>query len=378
MVRMSNILRKKREAAWELQAKSHLERARQERSPEGVKSKAYVVISPDLEDQSQREAEISEVRISPIVMKEAKVASHKEGLNLYAETASLMKEMLENENHEFSDAARITTQTEEIVDQLSLSDEKLSPLAFTRDWKDEDYLPYHSVNVCILSIEIGTGLGYSRPELIELGISALLHDIGMTEYAHLSNQPRKLTAEEYSQVKEHTVKGLEILKKNESLSERVVQVSHQHHMRLDGSGYPQEPNGETIDEYSRIVSLADVYEAMVHPRVYRDKFLPLEATQEIIDTKIAFEHRLIKILVEKVGVHPIGSLVELNTKEMAEVIELDHSVHLRPVAKFRIIRDADGKKLEQTKVLDMTARSGINVKRIVLKKKQIASPSSAG
>ena len=378
MVRMSDILTKNKDTARQMHAKSLLERARQELSPEGVKPKAYEVISPDLEDQGREEAEISEVRISPIVMKEAKVASSKDGLNLYAGSASLMKEILENKDREFIDAARITTQTQEIVGQLSLSDEKLSPLAFTRDWKDEDYLPYHSVNVCILSIEIGLGLGYSRPELIELGISALLHDIGMTEYAHLSNQPRKLTAEEYSQVKEHTVKGLEILKKNESLSERVVQVSHQHHMRLDGSGYPQEPNGETIDEYSRIVSLADVYEAMVHPRVYRDKFLPLEATQEIIDTKIAFEHRLIKILVEKVGVHPIGSLVELNTKEMAEVIELDHSVHLRPVAKFRIIRDADGKKLEQTKVLDMTARSGINVKRIVLKKKQIASPSSAG
>ncbi len=80
MVRMSNILRKKRETAWELQAKSRLERTRQEQSPESVKSKAYVVISPDLEDQSQEEAEISEVRISPIVMKEARVASNKEGL----------------------------------------------------------------------------------------------------------------------------------------------------------------------------------------------------------------------------------------------------------------------------------------------------------
>jgi len=357
-----------------MHAKSLLERSRQELSPEGVKPKAYEVISPDLEDQGREEAEISEVRISPIVLKEARVASNKDGLKLYAGSASLMKEILENKDREFIDAARITTQTQEIVGQLSLSDEKLSPLAFTRDWKDEDYLPYHSVNVCILSIEVGLGLGYSRPELIELGISALLHDIGMTEYAHLSNQPRKLTAKENSQVKEHTVKGLEILKRNENLNERVLQVSRQHHMRLDGSGYPEELKAESIDEYSRIVGLADVYEAMVHPRVYRDKFLPLEAMQEILNTKKAFEHRLIKILIEKIGVHPIGSLVQLNTKETAEVVELDHSVRLRPVAKFRIIRDADGKELEQTKVLDMTARSGIHVKKIVLKKKGTASP----
>jgi HD-GYP domain-containing protein (c-di-GMP phosphodiesterase class II) len=75
----------------------------------------------------------------------------------------------------------------------------------TEDWKADDYIPYHSVNVCILSIEVGLGLGYSNRELIELGVSALLHDVGMAEYMHLSNQPRKLTAEEYSQVKEHTI-----------------------------------------------------------------------------------------------------------------------------------------------------------------------------
>ena len=91
--------------------------------------------------------------------------------------------------------------------------------------------------------------------------------------------------------------------------------------------------------------------------------------QEILNRKKAFERRLIKILIEKIGVYPIGSIVELNTKEMAEVVELNHSVHLRPVAKFKIIRDADGGKLEPTKVLDMTARSGINIKKVVLRKK---------
>lgn len=377
MVRMSDILTKNRETVREMQAKSLLETARQKLSPEGVtgiasaKSKAYEVISPDVEARRQGEAEISEVRISPVVMKEAKVASNRESVNLYAGTASLMKEILQEDNdYEFIDTTtRITTQTTKIVGQLSLGNEKLSPLAFIKDWKDEDYLPYHSVNVCILSIEVGLGLGYSRPELVELGISALLHDMGMAEYAHLSNQPRKLTAEEYSQVEEHTVKGLEILKKNESLSEKVLGVSRQHHMRLDGSGYPKALEGETIDEYSRIVGLVDMYEAIVHRRPYRDKLLPLEAMQEILNRKKAFERRLIKILIERIGVYPIGSLVELNTKEMAEVVELNHSVYLRPVAKFKIIRDADGGKLEPTKVLDMTARSGINIKKVVLRKK---------
>lgn len=376
MVRMSDILKKdkERKTEQERQAKSLLEPAKQKLSPEPVieiasaESKAYEVKSPDVEVRKQEKAEISEVRISPIVMKEAKVAPNREGLNLYAGTASLMKEILEkNKNYEFIDTKRITTQTEKIVSQLSLNNEKLLPLALIEDWKDDDYLPYHSVNVCILSIEVGLGLGYSKPELIELGISALLHDIGMTEYVHLSNQPRKLTAEEYSQVKEHTVKGLEILKKNKNLNEKALHVARQHHMRLDGSGYPKELKGEIIDEYARIVGLVDEYETMTHHRAYRDKFLPLEAMQEILKRKKAFERRLIKILIEKIGIYPIGSLVELNTNEIAEVIKLNHSVHLNPVAKVKIIRDADGGKLKQTKVLDMTARSSLYIKKVVLK-----------
>ena len=368
MVRMSHILTKNR-------ATSRLERAGQKLSPEGVaeiasaKSKAYGVRSLDAEVRKQKRAEISEVRISPVVMKEAKVASAAESANLYTGTASLMKDILQgNNNYEFIDTTtRITTQTAKMVSQLSLGSEKLLPLALIKDWKDEDYLPYHLVNVCILSIEVGLGLGYSRPELVELGICALLHDIGMTEYAHLSSQPKRLTAEEHSQVKEHTVKRREVLKNDESLSERALGVSRQHHMRLDGSGYPEAQKGETIDEYSRIVGLADMYEAMTHHRAYRNKLLPLEAMREILNRKEAFERRLLKVLIEKIGIYPIGSLVVLNTKETAEVVELDHSVHLRPVAKFKIIREADGEKLKQTKVIDLTASSSIYIKKAVLR-----------
>ena len=384
MVRLSDILMKNRATARQVQAKSLIERARQELSTQGaaetspVKPAAYEVISPDTEGRGQHETEMSEVRFSPLVMKQAKVASDEEYLKPYAETVSFMKEVLQDSGNDwFIDTAQLTALTEKMVGQLSLNNGKLYALAFAGDWKDEDYLPYHSVNVCILSIEVGLGLGYSRPELVELGISALLHDIGMTEYAQLSNQPRKLTADEHDQVKEHTVKGQEILEKNKSLSERARRVSRQHHMRLDGSGYPKEPEAESIDEYAQIVGLADMYEAMVHPRVYRDNFLPLEAMREILRSKKAFERKLIKTLIEKIGVYPIGSLVELNTKEMAEVVELNHSVHLRPVAKFRIIRDADGGSLKLNKVLDMTARSGIHIKKIMLRRKSAAPLSSA-
>ena len=212
-------------------------------------------------------------------------------------------------------------------------------------------------------------MGHAKPELIELGISALLHDMGMIEHLHLSNQARRLTAKEYSEVKNHPIKGLEILKKIKNLNKIVPYVVHQHHERLDGSGYPRGLKGESISEYARIVGLADAYEAMVHQRPYRDKFLPLEGVREILNRKEAFEHKLIKILIEKIGVFPIGTLAELNTKEIILVVKLDHTIPLRPVVRVQIIREADGKKPKETKMLDLTTHSSIYIKKVVLTKK---------
>lgn len=377
MVRMSDALKKEKERGdeQESQANPLPGLAQQELLPEPVEE----VVSPEpeayevrleVEGQTEEKAEISGVRISPIIMKEAKVASGGESLSLYEGTVSSMREILkENKNYESIDTKWITTQIEKIVNQLSLSDENLLMLAFIKDSEDENYLPYHSVNVCILSIEVGLGLGHAKPELIELGISALLHDMGMIYHLHLSNQARRLTAKEYSEVKNHPIKGLEILKKIKNLNKIVPYVVHQHHERLDGSGYPRGLKGESINEYARIVGLADAYEAMVHQRPYRDKFLPLEGVREILNRKEAFGHKLIKILIEKIGVFPIGTLAELNTKEIILVVKLDHTIPLRPVVRVQIIREADGKKPKETKMLDLTTHSSIYIKKAVLTKK---------
>lgn len=385
MLIMSDILKRakekerkakeEKERKAEQQERSFPESAQQETPPEPVEE----VVSPEpeayevrleVEGQTEEKAEISGIRISPIIMKEAKVASGGESLSLYEGTVSLMRGILkENKNYKSINTKRITTQIKKIVNQLSLNDENLLMLAFIKDSEDENYLPYHSVNVCILSIELGLGLGHAKPELIELGISALLHDMGMIEHLHLSNQARRLTAREYSEVKNHPIKGLEILRKIKNLNKIVPYVVHQHHERLDGSGYPRGLKGESISEYARIVGLADAYEAMVHQRSYRSKFLPLEGMREILNRKEAFGHKLIKILIEKIGVFPIGTLAELNTKEKILVVKLDHTIPLRPVVRVQIIREADGKKPKETRMLDLTTPYSIYIKKVMLTKK---------
>lgn len=370
---------RERKAKEERQKKPFIESDQQEAppAPEPVKPvkevvppevKADEIEKPKIEQQPEAREEreeglkTSEVRVSPVVMKGTKVASSKESLELYEVLMFLMKEILkENTNPESIDVKQITAQIEKIVAQLSLDNEKLLELALIKNSKDESYLLCHSINVCIFAIVIGLGLGYEKSKLIELGISALLHDIGMVNYLHLSNQPRKLTTREYNEIKNHPIKGSEILQKVDNLVKIASYVAHQQHERIDGSGYPRGLRRESIHEYSKIVGIVDVFEAMVHQRLYRNEFLPLEAAREILTNKNKFEHKLIKILIERIGIFPIGSYVELNTKEIGQVVKLNHAVSLRPVVK--IIFGADGEAPKEAKTLDLTTQPTICIKK---------------
>lgn len=373
---MSDILKKAREKEKKTKDKRKekplSEPIQQETPPQPVKEKLipkpYGAKKPGIEKQKEEKTKISEFKISPAIIKRTKIASDEETLKLYEETLVLMRELLkENINYESINSEEIVTQIKKIIDQLSLKNEKMLMLGFTKDSKRENYLLCHSINVCIYSVEIGLGLNYDKSRLMELGISALLHDIGMVKYSHLSNQPRKLSAKEYNEIKNHPREGMEILKKIRNLPSVAIHVTYQYHERIDGSGYPKGLKGKSINEYAKIVGLADTYEALLHPRPYRNGFISSEAIQEILANKDAFEYKLIKILFEKIGVFPMGSLVELNTKEIGQVIKLNHEIPLRPVIK--ITYEADGKESKETRILDLTAHPTISVKHTLSQKK---------
>ena len=375
MVRISDIFKKAKERKdkEKIREKSPPEPARKNTPPKPVKpepveevvspeTKAYEEKKTRVEDQKKEKPEISGVRISSLMMKGTKVASGKETLGLYEETISLMREILkEDVDYESVDIKRITAQVEKIIDQLILGNEKMLMLAFIKDSRNKNYLFCHSVNVCIFSIEVGLGLGYEKSRLMDLGISALLYDIGMVNYMHLAERAKELTKKEYNQVQNHTVKGSEILEKIKGLAKVALYVAHQQHERIDGSGYPRGLKKESINVYARIVGLVDVYEAMTHIRTYRNEFLPSEVIQEILNNKKGFENKLIKILIERVGIYPVGSLVELNTKEKAQVIKLNSEVPLRPLVK--IICETNGEEAKETKIIDLKTLPTIYIKK---------------
>jgi HD-GYP domain-containing protein (c-di-GMP phosphodiesterase class II) len=266
---------------------------------------------------------------------------------------------------------------ESIVDMLRGENKEIVKLCLS-DYSDmKDYLFYHVANVCIIALEIGLGLGYERDRLVELGMSAFLHDIGIIKFINLINKNKSLTREEFDKIKQHPKVGFEILNniKDSKLPNTVLDVVLKEHERLDGSGYPNGIKGSQVDELVQIVGLSDTYEAKIHHRPYRRRYTPLETMKEISALKNSFTFTLIKVLIERLGIFPVGTLVSLNTKEAGIVIKGNASSPLRPVVD--IIYDAAGKELPEPKRIDLSRNPVVYIEECLVymdeKSKNLAS-----
>jgi HD-GYP domain-containing protein (c-di-GMP phosphodiesterase class II) len=219
---------------------------------------------------------------------------------------------------------------------------------------NEDALCHHVVNVSILALEMGRGLGYQKQQLLELGVASFMHDIGSIKYLELINKSGKLTDEEFSKIKEHPLTGLEVLSKiGGEFIPGLIDVISQEHERLDGSGYPKGLRDDQIKEYPQIVGLVDVYEAMTHLRPYRLRFSPPKTMNNILNKKNAFSTKILKVFLEKIGIFPVGTMVRLNTKEVGAVYQENQGLPLRP--KVLVTVDENGNKLVSPKQIDLSS-----------------------
>ena len=150
----------------------------------------------------------------------------------------------------------------------------------------DDYTYQHSVNVGILSGIIGRWLKMDDVELNKLVLAGMLHDIGKSKIPNaILNKPGKLTQNEFEIMKQHTVEGYKILRTIKDLPEKVKLPALQHHERIDGSGYPFGLTNERLHDFSKIIAVADTYDAVTTDRVYQQKRSPL-AVMEILDDEM--------------------------------------------------------------------------------------------
>lgn len=252
----------------------------------------------------------------------------------------------------------LKTQIDEIVDELL---ENQSLMVNMVDLKFfDDYTYFHSVNVTVLSIIIGISLQLNRKELFELGLGALLHDIGKVFVKkEVLNKNGKLTQEEFEEVKMHSVFGYQYLKKEFEIPVKTFLAVLSHHEKFTGGGYPEGTSGEKISLFGRIINIADVYDALISDRPYRLGLLPSEAMEYIMGgSGSLFDPKLVQVFAKKVAPYPIGSCVVLSNNNIGIILENYEECCMRPLVR---VFEHDGKKIEPY-IIDMSKdRSLTNV-----------------
>jgi len=232
--------------------------------------------------------------------------------------------------------------------------EEFSLFGLTAIKNHDEYTFQHCVNVSILSIALGQRLGLSKKLLGELGVAAILHDLGKaTIPPWVLNKPGKLSAEEWAMMTDHPVQGVKMLAKMKGLNElslRAMVVAFEHHLNYDGSGYPK--IGQSLKQtlFGRIVAIADCFDAMTAHRAYRKSpFTPYEALHQMLaQNREKFDPLLIKAFINTVGMYPAGTVVLLDTNEIAVVATHNARDIFRP--KVKLVADKDRKKVEGTLV----------------------------
>ncbi|QRG66026.1 HD-GYP domain-containing protein [Brevibacillus choshinensis] len=206
----------------------------------------------------------------------------------------------------------------------------------------DGYFFHHAVNVAVLAGVVGLAKGYNQQQLMELGIGALLFDIGMTQVPkELWNRKTELSEEERKRVQYHTEDGFNILRSQHNISVVSAHCALQHHERYDGSGYPRQLTDKNIHEYARIVAIADVYDALVSPRPFRSSYSPSDATEYLFATGNSFfDLDLLKVFLQHVAIYPVASTVQLSTGHVGVVSNVNSLAVNRPTV--RILQEPDG------------------------------------
>jgi HD-GYP domain-containing protein (c-di-GMP phosphodiesterase class II) len=260
-----------------------------------------------------------------------------------------------------------------IVDQVLNEETSLIGLTTIRDY--DEYTFTHSVNVCIFSIALGRRLGMTKLQLYELGLAALMHDIGKSRVPiDLLQKTGELTDEEWKWMAAHPWLGVLVLfqfrRQQEELSYRAMTVCQEHHMKIDLTGYPKAIRPRQVSLLSKIVSIADGYDAATSRRVYRTEVIaPSAVLEEMRDNpRRGLDQVLVKAFINLLGIYPVGTLVVLDTFELAVVSAANPNPEAlsRPIVK--IISDAQGNTISPPLQVDLAVpETGGQYARTIIK-----------
>jgi len=235
----------------------------------------------------------------------------------------------------FATSYQVVRQFEDVLHRiLSVVTNDISGLMYVQDMENPADMPYHhSLSVAVLSIATGQALGFGATRLFKLARCAILHDVGIPYIPHkITGKKGKLSKEEYLVMKEHAVNGANNLKVKGFGDSELWNGVMFHHERVDGSGYPKGLLSDEIPLFSKIIAVADTYDAVTSRRPHRDPMTPNQAF-ELISSEVgkSFDYNVVNAFTKNLVLYPVGITVELSDSTLGIVINSENV--LRPVVE---------------------------------------------
>jgi len=242
-----------------------------------------------------------------------------------------------------------------MADSILRSPDALTSL--TRLKQFDEYTFFHSVNTSALALSVGKHLGYARTALLQLGTGMLLHDIGKMQIpVELLNKPGRYEADEFEIMKQHVLRGADILSNTTGLTDTFLKPTLEHHERVDGTGYPHHRSKTGLSQFGLIAAIVDIYDAVTSDRCYHKGKTPHDTLQFLYQLGIQghVDGALVQQFIQVVGVYPVGSCVSFNTRETGIVKQFNHHAPIRPLVV--LITDEAGHQRSTPVDLDLAAQ----------------------
>ena len=308
--------------------------------------------------QETKEKQKEEIKENILKEAETKAKSPDSNINIneiYKELYSIIKELYIKKftKEHFKRLDEIFELIKNSLDQKEFDFFNL----FFSDYPDlDDYLFFHVVNVAILSTIFGNYINLDN--LKDIFISALFHDIGLVNFLDLIREKRKFKDEEYKKIKTHPEIAIKILK-NFELSSDILKIVEQVYERIDGGGYPHNIKEKDFILQSQLISICNKYEALTHRRPYRDKYNIFYVIKIIIEDKGFVSYNIVRNFINRVGILPPTTSINLNTKEKGIIIGSNPGHPLRP--KVKIFLDSSDRKLDIPKDIDLLKNNSLYI-----------------
>lgn len=243
--------------------------------------------------------------------------------------------------------------------ELFRSDRNLPLMLLNLRDMDKDYLFAHGIKVSLLSMSIAISLGYNEQDVADVGLGALLQDIGMLRVPEeIRMAPRALTDSEWLEIQHHPIYTADLLDAIGVKSPLTMLVGYQAHERCDRSGYPRRRPRALIHPLSRVVAVADTYIALTSPRPHRQAFSPYDSNITLLHEANAgrLDHTAVRALLDCISLFPVGSGVVLSNQLKAKVIRSNPGHHTEPVV---VPLNDDGS--ESDRELDLAGRDDLKI-----------------